>query len=149
MANFERKILRRIFGVTKIDNIRRKKYNRGSENIFGDLYFVSFKIIIIIDCKKNGHVKSTDVHRISTSIFIDKPQGNRLMGRPKNLWWNNVKCIIFSPLFCNVVLPNSIVVPGQGTVKKCWAEDVFYNRTKRFPSLKFSPDDGVLPGDFN
>ena len=41
LASFQRKILTRIFGVTKIDNIWRKRCNRELESLFGDLNLVS------------------------------------------------------------------------------------------------------------
>ena len=87
LASFERKILRTIFGSTKVGEIWRKKYNKELENIFGDLDFISF--IRISRLKWIGHLNRMHADRLPKSIFNNQLKQNRLIDRRN--WWNCVQ----------------------------------------------------------
>ena len=57
-ANFERKILRRKFGVIKVNENCRKRYNKELMQLFGDLDMLSF--VRISRLRWIGHVNRLD-----------------------------------------------------------------------------------------
>jgi hypothetical protein len=84
-------VLRRIFGP-KRDGMTggwRKLYNEELHNLYS-----SPSIIIIIKSKRMrwaGHVARMREKRNVYRLLVGKPEGKRLLGRPRRRWIDNIK----------------------------------------------------------
>jgi hypothetical protein len=81
LAAFEIKVLRRMFGGIKVNEIWRKRYNKELMWLFGDLDILSF--VTISRLNWIGHINKMDSKRKVCQVFNNNHQGNRLRGRPK------------------------------------------------------------------
>ena len=86
----ENKVLRKIFGP-KRDEVTGEWRRLHIENLH-DLYS-SCNFIRMIESRRNemcGHVARTGDSRGTYSILVEKPEGNRLPGRPRHRWVDNI-----------------------------------------------------------
>ena len=88
---FENKVLRTIFGATKdeITGERRKLHN-------AELHALYSSPNIIRNLKSRrlrwaGHVARMDKSRNADRVLVGKPEGKRLLGRPRRRWEDNIK----------------------------------------------------------
>jgi hypothetical protein len=86
---FERKILRRIFGPTKENQIRRIKANEELDKLIKLKNIVSY--IKAQRLSWFGHVQRMPDTRTVNKIFKWKPLTKRSQGRPKYRWEDNMK----------------------------------------------------------
>jgi hypothetical protein len=88
---FENRVLRRIFGP-KRDEVTGECRKLHNEEL-NDLYS-SPTIIIIIKARKMrwvGHVARTGEKRNAYRFLVGKPEGRRLLGRPRRRWLDNIR----------------------------------------------------------
>jgi len=88
---FENRVLRRIFGP-KRDEVTREWRKRHNEEL-NDLYS-SPNIVRVIESRRMrwvGHVASMGERRGVYRVLVGKPERNRLLGRPRRRWEDNVK----------------------------------------------------------
>ena len=78
-----------MFGGIKLNENRRKRYNKELLHLFGDLDILSFVRISRLNCI--GHVNRMDRKRQVSQVFNNNPQGSRVRGRPNKRWWNCVQ----------------------------------------------------------
>jgi hypothetical protein len=80
---FENRVLRRIFGP------KRDEVTGGWRKLYS-----SPSIIIRIKSRKmrwSGHVTRMEEKRNAYRILVGKPEGRRLLGRPRRRWVDNIK----------------------------------------------------------
>ena len=87
LVAFEGNVLRILWGIKLYENWR-KRYNKESVQLFGDLDILSFVRINLLNWI--GHVNRIDRKRIVSQVFNNIPQGSRLGSRRKTRWWNYV-----------------------------------------------------------
>jgi hypothetical protein len=75
LSVFERKILRRIFRATKVNENWRKRHNKELKQVFGDLDILLF--VRISRLKWIGHVNRMENKRTVSQVFNKNPQGSR------------------------------------------------------------------------
>jgi len=87
---FENRVLRRIFGPKRdeVTGQRRKLHNEE----LNDLYF-STHIVRVIKSRVEwaGHVARMGEKRGVHRVLVGKPNGKRLLGRPRLRWEDNIK----------------------------------------------------------
>ena len=81
LAAFERKVLSRLSGETKVDENWRKQCNKELIQLFGDLDILSLVRISWLDWI--GHVNRGDSKIKVSQMFNNNPQGSQLRGRHK------------------------------------------------------------------
>ena len=86
---FERKILRRIFGPTKENQIRRIKTNEELDKLIKHKNIVNYTKAQRLSWF--GHVQRMSDTRTVKKIFNWKSLTKRLQGRPKYRWEDNIK----------------------------------------------------------
>jgi hypothetical protein len=79
----KKKVLLIFLEGIKIDENWRKRYNKESVLLFGDLDVLSF--VRISRLNWIGHVNRMDKKGILSQVFNNNPQGIRLRGRPKTM----------------------------------------------------------------
>jgi hypothetical protein len=72
LAAFERKVLRSIFGETKVNENWKKQYNKELLQLFGYLNVISFVRIIWLSWV--GHVNGMDSKRKVSQVFSNHAQ---------------------------------------------------------------------------
>jgi hypothetical protein len=89
IANFDIRVLRRMFGRIKVNENGRKRYNKELKQLFLDLDIPPF----VRKSRFNWiiHVNRMDSKRKVSKVFNNNPRGSRLRGRPRNRWWNCVQ----------------------------------------------------------
>jgi len=87
--SFERKILRRIFGPTKENQIWRVKTNEGLDKLIKHKNTINY--IKAQRLSWFGHVQRMAYTRTVNKIFTWKPLTKRSQGRPKYRWEDNIK----------------------------------------------------------
>jgi hypothetical protein len=88
---FENRVLRRIFGPKRDEVIEgwRKLHN---EELHG--FYSSPGIIRVIKARRMrwaGHMASMREVRDAYNILVGRPEGRRLLGRPRRRWEDNIK----------------------------------------------------------
>jgi hypothetical protein len=88
---FENRMLRRIFGLKRneVTGEWRKLLNKELRDLYS-----SPSIIRIIKAQKMrwaGHVTRMGEKRNAYRLLVGKPEGNRLLGRPRRRWVDNIK----------------------------------------------------------
>jgi len=86
---FEKKILRRIFGLTKENQIRRVKTNEELDKLIKHKNIINY--IKAQRLSWFGHVQRMPDTRTVKKIFNWKPLSKRSQGRPKYRWEDNIK----------------------------------------------------------
>ena len=89
MLVFERKILRRIFGPTKVNQIWRIKTNEELDKLIKHKNIVNYMKAQRLSWF--GHVQRMSDTRTVKKIFNWKPLTKRSQGRPKYRWEDNIK----------------------------------------------------------
>ena len=90
LREFENRILRRIFGPKRDEN---RKWRRLHNEELHRLYH-SPNIVRVIKSRKlrgAGHVAKIEEGRSALKILTGKPTGNRLLGRPRRIWDDNIR----------------------------------------------------------
>jgi hypothetical protein len=87
---FENRVLR-LFGsrTNEVTGGWRKLHNEELHNLYS-----SPSIIIVIKSKRMswaGHVARTERRGMRIGYWWKKPEGKRILGRPKRRWMNNIK----------------------------------------------------------
>jgi hypothetical protein len=109
---FERKILRRIFGVTKENQTWKIKTNEELDKLIKHRHIVNY--IKTQNLSWFGHVQRMPDSRTVKKIFKWNPLTKRSQGRPKNRWKGNIKQDI-----CQMKVKNWIIcVPDRGKWKE-------------------------------
>jgi hypothetical protein len=88
---FENRVLRRIFGP-KRDEVTRDWRKLHNEKLHG--LYPSPSIIRVMKAKRirlAGHVARMGEVRGAYNILVAKPEGRRLLGRPRRKWKDNIK----------------------------------------------------------
>jgi hypothetical protein len=88
---FENRVLRRIFGPKRDEVTGEWRILHNEE--FRDLYS-SPSIIRLITSRKmrsEGHVARMEEKRNAYRLLVGKPEGKRLLGRPRRMWVDNIK----------------------------------------------------------
>jgi hypothetical protein len=88
LACFERKILRKIFGPVKMDNIWRIRYNHELKALYGEPDIVQF--IKIGKLRWAGHVSRMDEERVPSRLLNAIPEGRRTQGGQRKRWSDSV-----------------------------------------------------------
>jgi hypothetical protein len=90
---FENRVLRRIFGL-KGDEVTgewRKLHNEDLRDLYS-----SQSIIRVIKARRMtwaGHVAQLGEKRNMYRLLVGKPEGKRLLGRPRHRWVNNIRMV--------------------------------------------------------
>jgi hypothetical protein len=87
----EKRVLRRIFGP-KRDVLTRKCRKQRNEEL--NNMYSSTNIVRVIKSRRMewaGHVDRTGKKRGVYRVLVGKPDGKRLLGRPRSRWENNIK----------------------------------------------------------
>jgi hypothetical protein len=88
MRVFESRVLRRIFGPKRMTGDWRRPYNEELHNLY------SSSIIRMIKPRRmkwTGRVARMGAKRNAYGISVEKPEGNRPLGRPRRRWVDNIK----------------------------------------------------------
>jgi hypothetical protein len=88
---FENRVLRRIFGP-KRDEVTggwRKLHNEELHNLYSSPSII--RIIKSRTMKWAGHVARMGEKTNSYRLLVGKPEGKRLLGRPRRRWIDNIK----------------------------------------------------------
>jgi hypothetical protein len=88
---FENRVLRRIFGQ-KRDEVRgewRKLHNRELHDLYSSPSII--RIIKLRRMRWAGHVARMGEKRNAYRLLVRKPEGNRLLGRPRRRWVDNIR----------------------------------------------------------
>lgn len=89
MGRFERKILRRIYGATKIgENEYRRRWNSEIYQLYDDIDIIFF--IRVSRLRWLGHVYRMEDDNPCRRILEEKIYNKRPRGRPRHRWWNAV-----------------------------------------------------------
>jgi hypothetical protein len=88
---FENGVLRRIFGAKRYEVTRefRKLHNEKKFNLYS-----SPNIVQVIKSRRMrwvGHVAHMGERRDVYMVLVGKPEGKRLLGRPRYRWEDNIK----------------------------------------------------------
>jgi hypothetical protein len=88
---FENRVLRRIFGPKRdeVTGERRKLHNEELHNLYS-----SPDIIRQVNSRRMrwvGHVARMGEERKVYKVFVGKPEGKRLLGRPRRRWEDGIK----------------------------------------------------------
>jgi hypothetical protein len=88
---FENRVLRRIFGLKRDEMTEewRKLHNKELHDLYS-----SPSIIRIMKSRRTrwaGHVIRMGVKRNAYRSLVAKPEGERLLGRPRRRWVDNIK----------------------------------------------------------
>ena len=85
LRGFENRMLRRIFGPKRDE---RKLHNEELNNLYS-----SPNIVRVLKSRMRwpGHVARMGERRGVCRVSVGKPKGNRLVGRPKRRWEDNIK----------------------------------------------------------
>ena len=87
---FENRILRRIFGPKRDENVEwRRLHNEELHSLYR-----SHNIVMVIKSRRlrwAGHVARMEECRSAFKIVISKPTGNRPLGRPRRRWEDNIR----------------------------------------------------------
>jgi hypothetical protein len=87
---FERKILRRIYGPTKVrDGMWRIKSNEELNRLIGNKNIINY--IKAQRLAWSGHVNRMPDYRMVKKVYEWTPMSIRPLGRPKNRWEDDVK----------------------------------------------------------
>ena len=86
---FERKILRAIYGPVRMNDDWRIRYNSELYDMYKELDIIGF--IKIGRLQWAGHVMRMDESRPARRVLLSDPGGNRVRGRPKSRWEDNVE----------------------------------------------------------
>ncbi|KDR10035.1 hypothetical protein L798_15697 [Zootermopsis nevadensis] len=96
---FENRVLRRIFGPRREDDgAWRKLHNDELKNLYS-----SPSIVRVIKSRRMrwaGHVARMDGTRGVHPILVGKPEGKRLLGRPRRRWEDNLRRDLWEMGFC-------------------------------------------------
>ena len=86
---FERRILRRIYGPTKVrDGTWRIKSNEELTRLIGNKNIINY-----IKAQRSawfGHVRRMSDDRIARKVYECTPMSKRSLGRPKNRWEDDI-----------------------------------------------------------
>lgn len=85
---FERRILRRILGPVRENQVHRQRKNRELYLLYGDMQLSHF--IRIQRLKWLGHIHRMDDSRTVKRLYIGHPEGVRARGRPRGRWKDSV-----------------------------------------------------------
>jgi hypothetical protein len=88
---FENRVLRKIFG-TKRDGVTGELGKLHNEELYN--LYTSPSIIRIIKSRRmrwTGHVERMGEKRNVYRLLVGKPEGKRLLGRPRHRWMDNIK----------------------------------------------------------
>jgi hypothetical protein len=95
---FENRVLRRIFGQKRYEVTG--KWKKLHNNELHDLYFSPNKIRIIkLRMRWAGHVARMREKRNAYRLLVGKPEGKRLLGRPRRRWVDNTGCSKLTSIF--------------------------------------------------
>jgi len=123
---FERKILRRIFGPTKENQIWRIKTNEELDKLIKHKNIVSY--IKAQRLSWFGHVQRMPDTRTVKNILNWNPLTKRSQARPKYRWEHNVKEDI-----CQMKITNSITcVQDRGKWKDVVEKTIAFNHYRKF-----------------
>jgi hypothetical protein len=84
LHNFERQILRKIFGPVNIDNVWRIRNNMDIDKLIESADIVRF--IKAQRIKWLGHIQQMDQARPTRKLLDWRPMGTRPVGRPRQRW---------------------------------------------------------------
>jgi hypothetical protein len=88
---FENRVLRRIF-VPKRDEVKgdwRKLHSEELHNLYSSPNII--RMIMTTRMRWAGHVARMGETRNAYRILVGKPEGKRLLGRPRRRWVDNIK----------------------------------------------------------
>jgi hypothetical protein len=88
---FENRVLRRVFGP-KRDEVTVEWRNLHNEEL-NDLYFLP-NIVRVVKSRRMRwavHVARMEENRVVHRVLVGKPEGKRLLGRPRRIWEDNIK----------------------------------------------------------
>jgi hypothetical protein len=88
---FENRLLRRVFGP-KRDEVTREWRKLHNEEL-NDLYSLP-NIVRVVKSRRMrwaGHVARMEEDRGVHRLLVGKPEGKRLLGRPRRRWEDNIK----------------------------------------------------------
>jgi len=88
---FENRVLREVFGP-KMDEVTGKWRNPHNEEL-NDLCSLP-NIVRVVKSRRMrwaGHVAPMGEDRVVHRVLVGKPEGKRLLGRPKRRWQDNIK----------------------------------------------------------
>jgi hypothetical protein len=88
IPNFERQILRKIFGPVNIDNMWRIRNNMEIDKLIEGADIVRLIKAQRIRCL--GHIQRIDQARPARKLLDWKPMGTRAVGRPRQRWQEDV-----------------------------------------------------------
>jgi hypothetical protein len=88
---FENRVLRRIFGPKRDDVTGdwRKLHNEELHNLYSSPNII--RMVKSRRMKWAGHVARMGETRNAYRILVGKPEGSRLLGRPRRKWVDNIK----------------------------------------------------------
>jgi hypothetical protein len=88
---FENRLLRRIFGLKRdeMTGERRKLHNEEHNNLYSSLNII--RMIKLRRMRWAGHIARIGETRNAYRILVGKPEGRRLLGRPRRRWVDNIK----------------------------------------------------------
>jgi hypothetical protein len=87
----ENRVLRRISGLKREEVARgwRRLHNEELHNLYTPLNII--RVIKLRRLKWAGHVARMGEMRIPYNILVGKPEGKRLLGRPRRRWEGNIR----------------------------------------------------------
>jgi hypothetical protein len=87
---FENKVLRKIFGPKRKEDVSwRKLHNDEHSNLYSSPHFV--RVNKSRRMRWAGHVVRMGEGRGVYRVLIGRPEGKRPLGRPRHRWENNIK----------------------------------------------------------
>jgi hypothetical protein len=88
---FENRVLRGIFGPKSDEVTRgwRKLHNEELHNLYSSPIII--RIIKSRRIRRAGNIARMGKKRNAYTILVEKPEGNRQLGRPSHRWGDNIK----------------------------------------------------------
>jgi len=88
---FENRVLRRIFGLKKVEVTRewRKLHNKELNDLYSTPYII--RVIKSRRMKWAGHIARMGERRVTYWVLVEKLEGKRPHGRPRRKWEDNIK----------------------------------------------------------